>query len=114
MTVDAQAAAMAIGWSIEVLTADSNREIAASFASIAQKRVDALLIGPSPLFVSRRAQIATLAARHALPVTPNTGNGCEENGTENATIAICDIRAGEEITCNYFDFDGEAHEKMEG
>jgi uncharacterized protein len=44
--------------------------------------------------------------------TPNTGNGCEQNGTENATIAICDIRAGEEITCNYFDFDGEAHEKV--
>jgi SET domain-containing protein len=46
--------------------------------------------------------------------TPNTGNGCGQNGTGNATIAICDIRAGEEITCNYFDFDSEAHEKVGG
>jgi SET domain-containing protein len=44
--------------------------------------------------------------------TPNTGNGCEEDGTENATIALRDIRVGEEITCNYFDFDGEADERV--
>jgi putative tryptophan/tyrosine transport system substrate-binding protein len=32
-----------------------------------QRRVDALLIGPGPLFTNRRAQLATLTARHALP-----------------------------------------------
>jgi putative ABC transport system substrate-binding protein len=90
VTVDAQAAAMAIGWSIEVLTADSNREIAASFASIAQKRVDALLIGPSPLFVSRRAQIATLAARHALPVIHFARAFVEASGLMSYGSSIAD------------------------
>ena len=32
-----------------------------------QKRTDALLISPDPLFTSRPVQLATLAARHALP-----------------------------------------------
>jgi putative ABC transport system substrate-binding protein len=32
-----------------------------------QKRADALLISPDPLFTSRPVQLATLAARHALP-----------------------------------------------
>ena len=90
VTVDAQAAAMAIGWSIEVLTANSNREIAASFASIAQKRVDALLIGPSPLFVSRRAQIATLAARHALPVIHFARAFVEASGLMSYGSSIAD------------------------
>jgi len=90
VTVDAQAAAMAIGWSIEVLTANSNQEIAASFASIAQKRVDALLIGPSPLFVSRRAQIATLAARHALPVIHFARAFVEASGLMSYGSSIAD------------------------
>ncbi|MGA6934761.1 MAG: ABC transporter substrate-binding protein, partial [Pseudolabrys sp.] len=90
VTVDAQAAAMAIGWSLEVLTAKSNREIAASFASIAQRRVDALLIGPSPLFVSRRAQIATLAARHALPVIHFARAFVEASGLMSYGSSIAD------------------------
>jgi putative ABC transport system substrate-binding protein len=77
---DAQAAAMAIGRHIEVVTANGNREIDAAFTSIVQKRVDALLIGPSPLFASRRAQMATLAARHAVPVIHFTREFVEASG----------------------------------
>jgi putative ABC transport system substrate-binding protein len=32
-----------------------------------EKRADALLVGNDPLFVSRRVQLATLTARHAVP-----------------------------------------------
>ena len=32
-----------------------------------QKRADAILISPDPLFSSRPVQLATLAARHAMP-----------------------------------------------
>lgn len=28
-------------------------------------------------------------------------------------IAVCDIAAGEEITCNYYDFDEDAHRKLD-
>jgi putative ABC transport system substrate-binding protein len=67
VTADAQAAASTIGRQIEVFTASTNGEIDAAFASLVQKRADALLIAPAPLFQTRRAQLATLAARHALP-----------------------------------------------
>jgi putative tryptophan/tyrosine transport system substrate-binding protein len=67
VTADAQAAAATIGRQIEVFTAGNDSEIDAAFASLAQKGADALLIGPGPLFGARRAQLATLAARHALP-----------------------------------------------
>jgi putative ABC transport system substrate-binding protein len=36
-------------------------------ARLLEKRADALQVGPDPLFVSRRVQLATLAARHAVP-----------------------------------------------
>jgi putative ABC transport system substrate-binding protein len=66
VTAEAQAAVATIGREIEVFTASSSREIDTAFASIVQARAQALLIGPGPLFVARRAQIATLMARHAL------------------------------------------------
>jgi putative tryptophan/tyrosine transport system substrate-binding protein len=67
ITTDAQAAASAVGRQIEVLTAGTNREIDTAFASLVQKRADAVLVGPHPLFNNRRVQIVTLAARHAVP-----------------------------------------------
>ena len=64
---DAQASAMATGRQIEIFTASTNREIDAAFASLAQMRADALLIGPDVFFTNRRVQLATLAVRHAVP-----------------------------------------------
>jgi putative ABC transport system substrate-binding protein len=64
---DLQAAASAIGRPIEILAAGTNRDIDAAFANLVQKRVDALLVGPDLFFSTRRAQILTLAARHAVP-----------------------------------------------
>jgi putative ABC transport system substrate-binding protein len=64
---NAQASAVAIGRQIEILTATTNREIDAAFASLVQKRADALLIGPDVFFTNRRVQLATLAVRHAVP-----------------------------------------------
>jgi putative ABC transport system substrate-binding protein len=37
------------------------------FASLVQKRVDALLVGPGPLFANRRVQLVTLATHHRVP-----------------------------------------------
>jgi putative tryptophan/tyrosine transport system substrate-binding protein len=67
VTKDLQAAASAIGRPIEILSAGTNRDIDAAFANLVQKRVDALLVGPDLFFSTRRAQILTLAARHAVP-----------------------------------------------
>ena len=62
-----QAAISDIGAQIEVLSAGSNRDIDAAFASLVQKHAEALLVSPGPLFSNRRVQLATLASRHAVP-----------------------------------------------
>jgi putative tryptophan/tyrosine transport system substrate-binding protein len=64
---DLQASASALGLPIEILRAGTAREIDAAFANVVQKPGGALLVGPDPFFTSRRPQIVTLAARHALP-----------------------------------------------
>jgi putative tryptophan/tyrosine transport system substrate-binding protein len=64
---DLQAAASAIGLPIEFLPAATNRDIEMAFATLVQKRVDGLLVQPTPLFDNRRVQLVTLAAHHRLP-----------------------------------------------
>src|SRR5262244_538922 len=64
---DVEAAARAMGLQIQVLNANTNREIDAAFATVVRERPDALFVGPSPLFVERRVQLVHLASRHAIP-----------------------------------------------
>jgi putative ABC transport system substrate-binding protein len=61
------AAASAIGRQIEVVTARTNGDIDTAFATFIKNRADAFLTSPDALFVTRRVQLITLAARHALP-----------------------------------------------
>jgi putative tryptophan/tyrosine transport system substrate-binding protein len=63
---EVRAAASAIGQQIEVLYASSGGEIDTVFASLSQKPVDALLVGPSALTNNRRVQIVTLAAYYRI------------------------------------------------
>jgi putative ABC transport system substrate-binding protein len=63
----ARNAARALNLTIEIPTAASDRDLEATFAAMAAKRVDAALVGTSPTFVSRRAKIVALAARHSIP-----------------------------------------------
>jgi putative tryptophan/tyrosine transport system substrate-binding protein len=58
---------LSIGNQIEVLEAPTGRDIDTAFARLAQKPIDALLVGPGPLLDNRRIQLATLAAYHRLP-----------------------------------------------
>jgi putative ABC transport system substrate-binding protein len=64
---ETQAAAVAIGRQLEILTASTDGEIDSAFTSIAQKRVESLLILPDNLFSTRRVQLVIQAARHGVP-----------------------------------------------
>ena len=64
---DMQAAAVAIGRQIDVLSAATIREIDAAFAKAAQMRTNALVVSPDNLFNTRRVQLTTLASRHGVP-----------------------------------------------
>src|SRR5262245_35264187 len=50
-----------------VLKASSDAEIDVAFDAFIQQRVQALLIGPGPLFVTRMDRLVAFAARHSLP-----------------------------------------------
>ena len=66
---DIEPAARAFGLQIQVLKADTSREIDAAFASLARERPDALFVSTSPFFTTRRIQMVQLAARYAIPAT---------------------------------------------
>jgi putative ABC transport system substrate-binding protein len=62
-----QEAARALGRPIQVVDAGKPAEIDAAFATLVERSTDALVVANDPYFQSRRDQIATLAARHAIP-----------------------------------------------
>jgi ABC-type uncharacterized transport system substrate-binding protein len=64
---DTTAAARAMGLQVQVLNADTSREIDAAFATLARERPDALVVDPNPFFVSRRVQLVNLASRLSVP-----------------------------------------------
>ena len=66
---DMMAAAEAIRLPIDVVNAASEAEIDRAFEVMKQMRADAVLVASDAFFTSRREQIATLAARNALPAS---------------------------------------------
>jgi putative ABC transport system substrate-binding protein len=99
---DLQEGTRTLGLQADVLYAGTDREIDAAFATLVQKRADALLIAPDALFTSRRAQLATLSLRHAVPSTyvirefaeagglmsygPNLANAYQQTGVYTGRI----------------------------
>jgi putative ABC transport system substrate-binding protein len=93
---DVQAAALSIGKQIEVLEAATGRDIDTAFARLAQKPIDALLVGPSPLLDNRRVQVVTLATYHRLPAIDPLRAFAEAGGLMSYGTSITDAyrRAG--------------------
>jgi putative ABC transport system substrate-binding protein len=67
MTNTVRAAASTLGLQIDVVHARDSREIEFAFAGLVRNKADAVLVAADALFFSRRVQLVTLAARHALP-----------------------------------------------
>jgi ABC-type uncharacterized transport system substrate-binding protein len=60
-------AGRAVGRRLIILKASTDAEIDVAFEAFVQQRVQALLIGPGPLFVTRMDRLVAFAARHSLP-----------------------------------------------
>ena len=67
MIRDAPEAARAKGLQFPVLTAGTQSEIDAAFATLVQAHAGGLVIGPDPVFRSQRDQLVALASRNAVP-----------------------------------------------
>jgi putative ABC transport system substrate-binding protein len=63
MLKDVKAATRVMGLQIQVLNANTSHEIDAAFATFVRERPDALFVSGGPLLLSRRVQLALLAAR---------------------------------------------------
>jgi ABC-type uncharacterized transport system substrate-binding protein len=66
---DAETAARAMHLQIQVLNANTKREIDAAFESMVREKADAVFVGASPFLNGRRVQLVQLAAFHRLPAT---------------------------------------------
>jgi putative ABC transport system substrate-binding protein len=77
---EVEPAARAMGLQVQVLHASNSREISAAFATFVSERPDALFVSIGPLFTARRVQLATLAARHMVPMTSGNRQITETGG----------------------------------
>jgi putative tryptophan/tyrosine transport system substrate-binding protein len=84
-------AARAIGLEIQVLNASTSREIEAAFATLVRERPDALFTAPDGFFVSRRVQLATLAAHHRVPAAYHVREFVEVGGLMSYGSDIADV-----------------------
>ena len=71
---DAIAAARAIGLQIQVLNANTSREIDSAFETMTRDGYAALFVGASPYLAGRRVQLTQLAAFYRLPATSRIAN----------------------------------------
>jgi len=84
-------AARGLGLQIQVINASTSREIDAAFATVVRERADALFVAPDAFLISRRVQLATLAARHAIPATYASREVVEVGGLMSYGTDIVDM-----------------------
>jgi putative ABC transport system substrate-binding protein len=90
MLRDLEPAARAMGLQIQVLEATTSAEIHAAFATFVRERPDALFVNLDPFFTTRRVQLATLATRHAIPMTSGNRQITEAGGLMSYGASLTD------------------------
>jgi putative tryptophan/tyrosine transport system substrate-binding protein len=92
-------AASALGRQVEALFADTDLEIDAAFETLVQTRSDALLVSPDSSLLSRRAHLATLAARHMVPAIYPVREYVETGGLMSYGTSFADVHRQLGVYC---------------
>jgi ABC-type uncharacterized transport system substrate-binding protein len=87
---DLQVAVKAIGQQLLVLPAKSESDFSTAFASIAQHRAGALLVGADPFFLTRSDHLIALAARHRVPAVYISGEFVAAGGLMSYGTSVPD------------------------
>jgi putative ABC transport system substrate-binding protein len=87
---DLETAARTIGVQIQVLNAGTRQEIHTAFVAMTRERPSALFLGGDPFFTSRRVQLATLSARHAIPLVSQAREITEVGGLMSYGANVAD------------------------
>lgn len=66
---DTQATATKLGLQLDILNARAERDLDGVFATLSQRRADALVIGADALFIEQARQLAALTIRQAIPAS---------------------------------------------
>jgi ABC-type uncharacterized transport system substrate-binding protein len=90
-TRDVTAAASAMGIQIDVVQASDSRKIEAAFGTLVRNRAGALLVAPDALLLTRRLQLAILAARHAIPAVYNVREFAEAGGLMSYGTSLTEV-----------------------
>ena len=90
-TSDVVAAASNVGATMNIVRARDSREIEAAFAMLVRDSVEALLVGTDPFLFSRRVQLATLAARHAIPAIYPVRENVEIGGLMSYGTSLTEV-----------------------
>jgi putative ABC transport system substrate-binding protein len=85
-----QTAAASIGATDEVLAVGTNREMDGAFASLVEKRIEALIVPNNTLFLNRRVQLANLAARYAVPAIFGNRDMVDAGGLMSYATSLTD------------------------
>jgi putative ABC transport system substrate-binding protein len=86
-----QEAASTLGLQIQILNASTIGEIDAAFATFARERPDALFVTGDAFFVSRRVQLATLAASYKIPAAYSIRDHVEAGGLMSYGTDLADM-----------------------
>ena len=87
---DLETAARTTGVQIQVLNAGTRQEIHTAFVAMTRERPSALFLGGDPFFTSRRVQLATLSARHAIPLVSQARQITEVGGLMSYGANVAD------------------------
>src|SRR5207245_6486105 len=68
MMNEAEKAALTLGVHLRLFAVHVPDDLDRAFSTVAEERVDALLIFPSPMLFNQRKRIVDLAAKHRLPI----------------------------------------------
>jgi putative ABC transport system substrate-binding protein len=90
MLRDVEAATSTMGLQIQIINANTSREIDAAFATFVRERPDMLFVSGGPFLLSRRVQLALLAARHAVPASYGSREYAEIGGLMSYGTSLTD------------------------
>jgi putative tryptophan/tyrosine transport system substrate-binding protein len=85
-----RAVATGLGRSIEIVSASDAREIDVGFATLVERRTEALLVSTDALFTSRRSQVTALAARTKIPAIYAFGEFARAGGLASYGASLDD------------------------
>jgi putative ABC transport system substrate-binding protein len=79
-----------MGLQIQLVNADTSHEIDTAFATFVRERPDAFFVSGGSFLLSRRVQLALLAARHAVPASYGSREYAEIGGLMSYGANVAD------------------------